>query len=114
MANCVGFDEIFDVLFGCSCPACPTMFEPPSPLREQITVAFLSPLSPTCRTQRTTEPRDCLNMDITDFKRTLGRLIYDLRREQALSQERLALEAAVDRTWMGKSNAARPIRPSIR
>jgi transcriptional regulator with XRE-family HTH domain len=41
-------------------------------------------------------------MDITDFKRTLGRLIYDLRREQALSQERLALEAAVDRTWMGE------------
>jgi transcriptional regulator with XRE-family HTH domain len=41
-------------------------------------------------------------MDTSDFKRTLGRLIYGLRREQALSQERLALEAAVDRTWMGE------------
>jgi transcriptional regulator with XRE-family HTH domain len=41
-------------------------------------------------------------MDASDFKRTLGRLIYDLRCEQALSQERLALEAAVDRTWMGE------------
>jgi transcriptional regulator with XRE-family HTH domain len=41
-------------------------------------------------------------MDTSDFKRTLGRLIYDLRREHALSQERLALEAAVDRTWMGE------------
>ncbi len=41
-------------------------------------------------------------MTITEFKRALGTLIFDLRRQRGLSQEKLALEADVDRTRMGE------------
>lgn len=41
-------------------------------------------------------------METPDFKHALGQLIYELRQQQALSQERLAHDADVDRTRMGE------------
>jgi len=41
-------------------------------------------------------------VETPDFKHALGQLIYELRQQRALSQERLAHEADVDRTRMGE------------
>jgi transcriptional regulator with XRE-family HTH domain len=41
-------------------------------------------------------------VETPDFKHALGQLIYELRQQQALSQERLAHDADVDRTRMGE------------
>jgi transcriptional regulator with XRE-family HTH domain len=42
------------------------------------------------------------SVETTPFKQTLGNLIVELRKKHGLSQERLALEADVDRTRMGE------------
>jgi transcriptional regulator with XRE-family HTH domain len=41
-------------------------------------------------------------MENADFKRVLGNLIVRLRKERHISQERLALEAEIDRTRLGE------------
>lgn len=41
-------------------------------------------------------------METIEFKQALGKLIFELRKERGLSQEKLALEAGVDRTRMGE------------
>jgi transcriptional regulator with XRE-family HTH domain len=41
-------------------------------------------------------------MEHCTFKKALGMLIYKLRKERNLSQERLALEANIDRTRTGE------------
>jgi transcriptional regulator with XRE-family HTH domain len=41
-------------------------------------------------------------METANFKRALGALIVELRKERNLSQEKLALEAQIDRTRMGE------------
>ena len=42
------------------------------------------------------------HVDHGSFKKALGSVIYQLRRERKLSQEQLALEAEVDRTRTGE------------
>jgi transcriptional regulator with XRE-family HTH domain len=41
-------------------------------------------------------------MENVEFKRVLGQLIYQLRKERKISQEQLALDADVDRTRLGE------------
>lgn len=41
-------------------------------------------------------------MELPDFKHALGQLIFELRQQRALSQEKLAHEASIDRTRMGE------------
>ncbi len=41
-------------------------------------------------------------MTMTEFKQALGKLIFEMRRQRRLSQEKLASEAGIDRTRMGE------------
>jgi XRE family transcriptional regulator, regulator of sulfur utilization len=41
-------------------------------------------------------------MENREFKRVLGQLIYQLRKEHKISQEQLAFDADVDRTRLGE------------